>query len=347
MENEVPAAAVYIPPPPQGTIKPHPACTKEHLEDVAKQMKKAFKGLGTDEYRIIKLLTTHNNAQRQDIKLYYATAFGSDLVDDLKSEIAGNFEDLAVALLVPADEYDARCLHNAIATLGTNEDWLIEILCARTKEEILTINAAYKQLYNHDLTEDVSNETNGILQRILLSVVTGARDQTNADDVDVELVQKDARELYDAGEGKNAGTDDDVFNLVFALRSWSHLKAVFGHYKTLADKDIEQSIANEFSFNAKKAFLAIAKYAKDPSRYFAECLRKALKESLMEDMADFNSDADDSLIRLMVSHSETDLMNVKTRYREMYGERLEDSITDECAGDYRKLLLKILTPGSA
>ena len=30
----------------QGTIKPHPACTKEHLEDVAKQMKKAFKGLG-------------------------------------------------------------------------------------------------------------------------------------------------------------------------------------------------------------------------------------------------------------------------------------------------------------
>lgn len=55
-------------------------------------------------------------------------------------------------------------------------------------------------VYNHDLTEDVSNETNGILQRILLSVVTGARDQTNADDVDVELVQKDARELYDVRE---------------------------------------------------------------------------------------------------------------------------------------------------
>ena len=66
--------------------------------------------------------------------------------------------------------------------------------------------------------------------------------------------------MWQAGEGKNAGTDDDVFNLVFALRSWAHLKAVFGHYKTLADKDIEQSIENEFSFNAKKAFLAIGKY---------------------------------------------------------------------------------------
>ena len=62
-----------------------------------------------------------------------------------------------------------------------------------------------------------------------------------------------------AGEGKNAGTDDDVFNLVFALRSWPHLRAVFDVYKSLASKDIEESIANEFSFNAKKAFLAIGK----------------------------------------------------------------------------------------
>ena len=38
-----------------------------------------------------------------------------DLVRDLKDEIAGNFEDLAVALLVLGDEYEARCLHNAIA----------------------------------------------------------------------------------------------------------------------------------------------------------------------------------------------------------------------------------------
>ncbi|KAK2180153.1 hypothetical protein NP493_456g01049 [Ridgeia piscesae] len=309
-------------------------------------MKKAFKGLGTDEYRIIKLLTTHDNAQRQDIKLYYNTAFGADLVNDLKSEIAGNFEDLAVALLVPADEYDARCLHSAVATMGTNEDWLIEILCARTKDEIEKINAAYKQLYSHDLSEDIEKETSGILQRVLLSVSTGARDQTKGDDVDDELAQMDARELYDAGEGKNAGTDDEMFNLIFALRSWAHLRAVFEHYKKLSDKDIEESIMNEFSLNAKKAFLAIAKYAKDPTRYFAERLRKALKEDML-DLFDLNSDADDSLIRLVVSHSETDLLTVKGRYRELYGERLEDTVTEECSGDYRKLLLKILSPDTA
>ena len=44
---------------------------------------------------------------------------------------------------------------------------------------------------------------------------------------------------------------------------------------------------------------------------------------------------------------QTDLQTVKTRYREMYGERLEDTINDECSGDYRKLLLKILSPDTA
>ena len=56
---------------------------------------------------------------------------------------------------------------------------------------------AFAAVYNHDVAEDVTKETSGILQRILLSVVTGARDQTKADDVDMELVQKEARDLYD------------------------------------------------------------------------------------------------------------------------------------------------------
>ena len=50
--------------------------------------------------------------------------------------------------------------------------------------------------------------------------------------------------------------------------------------------------------------LAAAKYAKDPTRYFAERVRKALKEDMLGDLFDLNSDADDSIIRLVVSHSE-------------------------------------------
>ena len=61
---------------------------------------------------------------------------------------------------------------------------------------------------------------------------------------------------FQAGEGK-WGTDEEMFNLIFAKRSFPHLREVFREYKVVAGKDIEDSIKSEFSCNAAKAFLAI------------------------------------------------------------------------------------------
>ena len=36
------------------------------------------------------------------------------MVDDLKSELSGCFEDAVVAMLVPSRKYDAICLHKAL-----------------------------------------------------------------------------------------------------------------------------------------------------------------------------------------------------------------------------------------
>ena len=38
-----------------------------------------------------------------------------DLIDDLKSELGGNFEDLCVAMLAPPRVYDARQIHDALS----------------------------------------------------------------------------------------------------------------------------------------------------------------------------------------------------------------------------------------
>lgn len=52
----------------------------------------------------------------------------------LKSELSGNFEKTALALLDRPSEYAARLLKKAMKGMGTDESRLIEVLCTTTNK---------------------------------------------------------------------------------------------------------------------------------------------------------------------------------------------------------------------
>ncbi|ELT90050.1 hypothetical protein CAPTEDRAFT_159500, partial [Capitella teleta] len=329
---DVPPAFEYEAPTVQGTIKPHPKFNDGHIEDVIRNLQKAFNGLGTDEVAIIKILTQHSRDQRLKIKEKFKAAVGQAFEDCLKDELSGVFEELCQAMFLDLDKYNAQCLAEAMRSLGTNEDWLVEILVTLSGEELSRIRPLYEKLYEQSLEEDICHDTSGTFQKVMVSLLQGQRDNKETHELSQEEIRKDVDDLYNAGAGK-LGTDEEVFNRIFALRSWAHLKAISEQYKEKTKKDLSIVIDAEFCFDEKKAFLAILKYAKDPMDYFTDRVAEALQE-----------DANESLSRLLVAHSETDLQALKQKFRDTRGETLERAIQMETRGDYRKLLLAICNP---
>ncbi|KAF7705730.1 annexin A4-like [Silurus meridionalis] len=310
----------------RGTIKDAPGA--DPLRDV-EVLRKAMKGFGTDENAIIELLGNRSNKQRVPMVKAYKTTYGKDLIHDIKSEISGNFEDLVLAMLKSPCEYDAYELHKAISGAGTDEPCLIEILSSRNNFEIQEINRIYKAEYGKTLEDAIIHDTSGHFRRLLVSLSQGNRDER--ENVDVSVAKQDAQALYNAGE-KKLGTDESQFNAILCARSKPHLRQVFHEYQQMCGKDIEKSICGEMHGDLENGMLAVVKCIKNTPGFFAERLHKAMKGAGTKDR---------TLIRVMVSRSEVDMLDIRQEYLRNYGKSLYNDISGDTSGDYKKLLLKL------
>ncbi|XP_003477055.2 annexin A5 [Cavia porcellus] len=293
----------------------------------AETLRKAMKGLGTDEEAILTLLTARSNAQRQKIAEAFKTLFGRDLLDDLKSELTGKFEKLIVALMKPSHLYDAYELKHALKGAGTNEKVLTEIIASRTPEEIRTIKQVYEAEYGSSLEDDVVGDTSGNYQRMLVVLLQANRDPEVG--INESQVEQDAQTLFQAGELK-WGTDEEKFITIFGTRSLSHLRRVFDKYMTISGFQIEETIDRETSGNLEQLLLAVVKSIRSIPAYLAETLYYAMKGAGTDDH---------TLIRVMVSRSEIDLFNIRKEFRKNFATSLYSMIKSDTSGDYKKALL--------
>lgn len=310
----------------RGSINDFPGA--DPLRDV-EVLRKAMKGFGTDENAIIELLGSRTNKQRVPMVAAYKTTYGKDLLRDLKSELTGHFEELVLAMLMTPTQFDAAQLRDAIKGAGTDEACLIEILSSRSNAEIQEINRIYKAEYGKSLEDAIISDTSGHFRRLLVALSQGNRDERET--VDIALAKQDAQKLYAAGENK-VGTDESQFNAILCARSKPHLRAVFHEYQQMCGRDIEKSICREMSGNLESGMVAVVKCIKDTPAYFAERLHKAMQGA---------GTKDNTLIRIMVSRSEVDMLDIRQAYVRTYGKSLYTHISGDTSGDYKKLLLKL------
>uniref|UniRef100_F1MWQ2 Annexin n=2 Tax=Bos TaxID=9903 RepID=F1MWQ2_BOVIN len=276
----------------------------------AEAIRKAIRGIGTDEKTLISILTERTNAQRLLIAKEYQALCGKELKDDLKGDLSGHFKHLMVALVTPPAVFDAKQLKKSMKGMGTNEDALIEILTTRTSKQMQEIGHAYYTAYKKSLGDEISSETSGDFRKALLIL---------------------ANILYNAGE-KRWGTDEDAFTDILCLRSFPQLKLTFDEYRNISQKDIEDSIKGELSGHFEDLLLAIVRCARNTPAFLAERLYRALKGAGTDEF---------TLNRIMVSRSEIDLLDIRAEFKKLSGYSLYSAIKSDTSGDYEITLLKI------
>lgn len=296
-------------------------------------MRNALKGFGTDEETVLQILGNHTYDQRAAIAKAFKTAYGKDLIEDLKSELAGDFEELCIAMLTPPRVYDAKQIHQALSGAGTDETTLVEIMVTRSNDEINQIKEAYKKEFENDLESGLQGDTSGYFGRLMVSLCCAGResDEWFADEA---KAAEDAQRFYDAGESR-WGTEEADLNAILCLTSPGQLKATIAKYEELTGGTMEDAIRSECSGSLQEGYLAIVESVKSKPRYFARRLNECMKGL---------GTNDNDLIRIIVTRSEIDLKEIKDMYETLYEKPLVEALASECGGDYKRLLLAIINP---
>ncbi|CAH8513689.1 unnamed protein product [Schistosoma turkestanicum] len=310
------------------TLKP---ADNFNVDKDCEQLHQAMAGMGTNEKSLIEVMGHRSSEQRVVIVQKYKSMYGKDLTSKFKSELSGSFYDCMEALCYSPVELDARELRRALKGAGTDEGALIEILCSRTNAQIKQIRETYAKIFpNRDLEADVKSDTSRHFKRVCVALLQANRDESLK--VDMELVRKDAENLYRAGEQK-LGTDESRFVQVLISRSFAHLRLLFEEYSTIGKKNIEDTLKAEMHGDTLQAFLSIVSCIKNKPKYFAEKLHKSMKGLGTDNR---------TLIRIIVSRCEVDLGIIKKEFLSLTGKTLESYIHDDTSGDFRLILLALV-----
>ncbi|MGH0168768.1 UNVERIFIED_CONTAM: hypothetical protein FKN15_055754 [Acipenser sinensis] len=190
-------------------------------------------------------------------------------------------------------------------------------------------NAMKGLAYGRDLEADIVSDTSGHFKKMLVVLLQGTREEDDV--VSEDLVEQDAQDLFDAGEVQ-WGTDEAKFITILGNRSVTHLQMVFDKYEKIANKEIEDSIRGELSGDFEKLMLAVVQCIRSVPMYFAKRLFKAMKGL---------GTADNTLIRIMVSRAEIDMLDIREFFRLSYEKSLYNMIKDDTSGEYKRSLLKL------
>ncbi|KAM9455600.1 annexin A3b [Clarias gariepinus] len=220
-------------------------------------VRKAMKGAGTTESVLIEILASRSNQQIRALSDAYLKETGRALINDLKSEVSGDFEK---TLLILAEgkrdetknvdaakaKADAKALYEAgEKKWGTDESKFIDILCHRSVPQLRQTLVEYKTLSGKTLQQSIESEMSGHLEDALVAVVKCVK---SVPAYMAELLNKSM---------KGGGTNEELLTRIMVSRSEIDMVDIKVEYKKLFGRSLYSDIESDTSGDYRKTLLGL------------------------------------------------------------------------------------------
>ena len=227
------------------------------IEYDADELRKAMKGLGTNEDTLIEIICSRPAPILSQIKAKFNQKFKRDLEADVKSETSGTLKKLLIALLQCKRSTNtmpnpAQCaaiaeeIHKAgEAKLGTDESVFNKYFCSLSPHELAAVSREYHKLTGHTILQAIDKEFSGDSKKTLRTIVYATLSPS----------EYFATRVHDAVKG--LGTKDHLLIRVIVSRSEIDLPQIKQYYRQLFGKDLYEDVKNDISGDYRTLLLGI------------------------------------------------------------------------------------------
>ncbi|CAI0560243.1 unnamed protein product [Linum tenue] len=294
----------------------------------SERLRKAFKGVGTDEKAVIWILGHRNASQRRKIRDTYQQLYHQSLIDRLHSELSSDFRRAMILWTYDPAERDAVLANKAL--IGKKKGFkqlqvMVEMACATSPHHLQSVKQIYCTLFDSSLEEDIATHISFPLRKLLGALVRSYRYDKEL--VDMNFANSEAAKLREAIKTKRLDHDDVVY--ILSTRNKYQLKTTFELYKQRFGNPIDQDLKEYGEGDLESLLRAAVQCIYCPSKHFAEVIRTSVSGLGTDEK---------SLTRAIVTRAEIDLLRIREEYTKMFGTNLEDAITGDTSGDYKHFL---------
>uniref|UniRef100_A0A3F2YWM9 Annexin n=1 Tax=Anopheles epiroticus TaxID=199890 RepID=A0A3F2YWM9_9DIPT len=233
--------------------------------------------------------------------------------------------------VVPAESFnpseDAAALRKAMKGFGTDEQAIIDILCARSNAQRQQISAAFKNELGRDLLKDLKSELSGKFEDVIVGLMTPP----------VEYLCK---QLFKAMDG--IGTDEKALIEVLCSQDNDQMKEIAHMYEAMYNRPLAEHVCTETSGSFRRLLTLIITGTRDaPESCDPELAVEQAKQLYAAGEGKLGTD-ESVFYKIMAHASFSQLEYVFEEYKKMTGRTIEQALKAELSGDFYDALSAIV-----